>query len=53
MTKLTTVPGIGKTFEKDFARIGFHSLEELREADAVEMVSLERLDLYGFSALPR
>jgi hypothetical protein len=37
MTKLTTVPGIGKTFEKDFARIGFHSLEELREADADEL----------------
>jgi nucleotidyltransferase/DNA polymerase involved in DNA repair len=29
VTKLTTIPGIGKTFEKDFARIGITDIEQL------------------------
>ncbi len=37
MTKLTSIPGIGKTFEKDFARIGVTKVEELRAADAEEI----------------
>lgn len=32
MTKLTTIPGIGKTFEKDFARIGITAIEQLCDA---------------------
>jgi nucleotidyltransferase/DNA polymerase involved in DNA repair len=32
-TKLTSIPGIGKTFEKDFARIGYTSVEQLAGAD--------------------
>jgi Pathogenicity locus len=34
MTKLTTIPGIGKTFEKDFARIGVAAIEDLHQANA-------------------
>jgi hypothetical protein len=34
MTKLSTIPGIGKNFEKDFARIGFTDIEQLANADA-------------------
>jgi Pathogenicity locus len=30
LTKLSCIPGIGKTFEKDFARIGITAIEELR-----------------------
>jgi adenine-specific DNA glycosylase len=37
MTKLTTIPGIGKTFEKDFARIGLHSVEDVANANAEEI----------------
>jgi Pathogenicity locus len=37
MTKLTTIPGIGKTFEKDFARLGVTSIEELRNAVPEEL----------------
>jgi hypothetical protein len=37
MTKLTTIPGIGKTFEKDFARIGIHSIEEAKDAKAEDL----------------
>jgi Pathogenicity locus len=33
-TKLTAIPGIGKTFEKDFARIGIHSVEQLAGGNA-------------------
>ncbi|MEO0574347.1 MAG: helix-hairpin-helix domain-containing protein [Pseudomonadota bacterium] len=29
-TAITTIPGIGKTFAKDFKRIGIHSVEDLR-----------------------
>ena len=36
-TPITTIPGIGKTFAKDFARIGMQSLEDFqnRQADNV------------------
>jgi Pathogenicity locus len=37
MTRLTTIPGIGKTFEKDFARIGIHSIEELQNCKAEDV----------------
>jgi predicted RecB family nuclease len=37
MTKLTTIPGIGKTFEKDFARIGITEIEQLQHANAEQM----------------
>jgi hypothetical protein len=37
MTKLTTIPGIGKTFEKDFARIGISEIEQLQSASAEEI----------------
>jgi hypothetical protein len=37
MTKLTVIPGIGKTFEKDFARIGIYTIEELQGAKAEEV----------------
>jgi hypothetical protein len=33
MTKLTTIPGVGKTLEKDFARIGITSIEQLSGED--------------------
>jgi Pathogenicity locus len=33
MSKLTIIPGIGKTFEKDFARIGITSVEQLGGED--------------------
>lgn len=33
MSKLTIVPGIGKTLEKDFARIGIVSVEQLAGED--------------------
>ena len=36
-TPITTIPGIGKTFAKDFARVGMQSLEDFqkRQADDV------------------
>jgi Pathogenicity locus len=34
VTKLTTIPGIGKTFEKDFARLGIKTVEQLSGKDA-------------------
>jgi adenine-specific DNA glycosylase len=37
MTKLTTIPGIGKTFEKDFARIGINNIEDLVGANPEEV----------------
>jgi Pathogenicity locus len=37
MTKLTSIPGIGKTFEKDFARIGITTVEELQHAVSEEL----------------
>lgn len=37
MTKLTTIPGIGRTFEKDFARIGINNIEDLAGAKAEEV----------------
>lgn len=33
-TRLITIPGIGKTFEKDFARIGIECVEDLRGQEA-------------------
>jgi Pathogenicity locus len=33
-SKLTVIPGIGKTFERDFARIGIHCVEQLAGGDA-------------------
>jgi hypothetical protein len=30
LTKLTEIPGVGRTFEKDFARIGIRQLEQLK-----------------------
>jgi hypothetical protein len=37
MTKLTSISGIGKTFEKDFARIGVSELEQLQGVKAEEV----------------
>jgi adenine-specific DNA glycosylase len=37
MTKLTEIPGIGKTFEKDFTRIGVTSVEQLEHTNAEEV----------------
>lgn len=36
-TPLTVIPGIGKTFAKDFARIGMHCVEDFenKQADSV------------------
>lgn len=34
MTKLTDIPGLGKTFEKDFRRIGITSIDGLVGVDA-------------------
>ena len=34
MTKVTEIPGIGRTFEKDLARIGITSVEQLEGKDA-------------------
>lgn len=36
-TPITTIPGIGKTFAKDFARIGMHCVEDFqgKQADDV------------------
>ena len=36
-TAITTIPGIGKTFAKDFARIGLHCVEDFKakHSDAV------------------
>jgi hypothetical protein len=34
VTTLTEIPGIGKTFEKDFARLGISSVEQLVGKDA-------------------
>jgi hypothetical protein len=34
LTRLTEIPGIGKTFEKDFARLGISSVEQLSGKDA-------------------
>jgi hypothetical protein len=31
--RLTSIPGIGKTFERDFARIGILDVAQLRGAD--------------------
>lgn len=31
--RLTSIPGIGKTFERDFARIGILDVAQLRSAD--------------------
>jgi Pathogenicity locus len=33
-TPITTIPGIGKTFAKDFARIGMHSVEDFQNKRA-------------------
>ena len=35
-TAITAIPGIGKTFAKDFARIGLHCVEDFegKQADA-------------------
>jgi hypothetical protein len=33
-TLLNTLPGIGKTFVKDFARIGLHFVEDFENKDA-------------------
>ena len=37
MSRLTSVPGIGKTFERDFQRIGIQSLEELVGRDPEQL----------------
>jgi nucleotidyltransferase/DNA polymerase involved in DNA repair len=31
---VTEIPGIGKTFEEDFARLGISSVEQLADKDA-------------------
>lgn len=33
MTKVTSIPGIGKTFAKDLARVGIESVEEIAGQD--------------------
>jgi hypothetical protein len=40
VTSLTAIPGIGKTFEKDFERLGITTVEQLQGKDA-EGVFLE------------
>lgn len=35
--KLTEIPGIGKTFERDFARIGIHCVEQLERKNAKDL----------------
>lgn len=37
MSRLTSIPGIGKTFERDFQRIGIQSLEDLVGRDPDEL----------------
>jgi Pathogenicity locus len=37
--KLTAIPGVGKTFELDFARIGITSVEQLVGANPEELFS--------------
>jgi Pathogenicity locus len=39
MTKVTIIPGIGKTLERDFARIGITSLEQLAIEDPAALFS--------------
>jgi nucleotidyltransferase/DNA polymerase involved in DNA repair len=36
-SNLIQIPGIGKTFVKDFARIGIHSINDLRDRDATTL----------------
>lgn len=36
-TKLTEIPGIGKTFEQDFARIGLTTVEQFKDLKAEEV----------------
>jgi Pathogenicity locus len=37
MMKLTEIPGNGKTFERDFARIGIHSVEQMERKSAEDL----------------
>ncbi len=37
MTRLTEIPGIGKTFEKDFAKIDLTSITQFKDAVAEEV----------------
>jgi hypothetical protein len=37
MSKLTIIPGIGKTLEKDFSRIGITSVEQLAGEDSAAL----------------
>jgi Pathogenicity locus len=39
MRKLTIIPGIGRTFEKDFARIGITSADQLAGEDPAALFS--------------
>jgi hypothetical protein len=39
MTKVTIIPGIGKTLERDFARIGITSVEQLTIEDPAALFS--------------
>ncbi len=41
MAKLSEIPGVGRTFAKDFARIGIHSVSQFRHRDPAEL--FERL----------
>ncbi|KAI9029216.1 hypothetical protein DFJ74DRAFT_657516 [Hyaloraphidium curvatum] len=37
MTDLKAIPGIGRTFQKDFARIGIETVEQLEGADPEDL----------------
>jgi nucleotidyltransferase/DNA polymerase involved in DNA repair len=39
MNKLTEIPGIGKTFQKDFARVGVTHVEQLKNRSAEDLYS--------------
>jgi hypothetical protein len=39
-TSITVIPGIGKTFAKDFARIGYSFIEDFENKDAETIYNL-------------
>lgn len=43
ITPLRNIPGVGKQTQKDLEMLGFHSVEELKDADPEEMYKKECL----------
>jgi Pathogenicity locus len=39
VTKLTTIPGIGKTFERDLGRVGITQVEDLKGRNPEDLYS--------------